>query len=85
MNKAAMNFLRTYLLVNIMHSFLLGMYLGVKLLGNTILQPIGPLAGRVSAHLHIPAPGFCPHWSYSTSSDRSDAFSSLPSVLKESL
>ena len=85
MNKAAMNFLMAYLLVNIMHSFLSGMYLGVKLPGNSVLQPIGPVVGRVSGHLHIPAPGFCPHWSYSTSSDRSDAFSSLPSVLKESL
>lgn len=61
------------------------MYLGVELLGHRVFQRVGPVAGRVSGRLHIPAPGFSPCWFYSTSSDRSNALSPLPSVLKESL
>lgn len=61
------------------------MYLRMELLGHRVLQPAGPVAGRVSGRLHIPAPGFSPHWFYSTSSDRSNGLSPLPYVPKESL
>ena len=61
------------------------MYLEMELLGHRVLQPAGPVAGRVSGYLHIPASGFSPRWFYSTSSDRSNALSPLPSVLKEFL
>lgn len=57
----------------------------VELLGHRVLQPIKPVAGRVSAHLHIPAPGSSPHWSHPNSSVKPSAFGSQPSILKETL
>ena len=32
----------------------------MELLGHRVLQPAGPVAGRVSGYLHIPASGFSP-------------------------